>query len=104
MKSTTKSVLKVWLGLTLLLALTTGIAFVPLGSLNYGLSLAIAAVKASLVLLFFMELARESGLVRAFAAAGFFWLMLMIVMTWTDYGYRHDVHVPVENAPPVSQG
>ncbi len=95
-----KTVLKVWGGLMLLLALTTGMAFVPLGSANLGISLAIATCKALLVLWFFMELKGGSGLTRAFAAAGFFWLLILVTLTWADYAHRDDVLVPVRLASP----
>ena len=91
-----KLVLKVWLGLIALLALTTAMAFVPLGSVTLGVSLAIAIAKALLVLWFFMELKGSAGLTRAFAAAGFFWLLILIALTGADYLNRVDVHVPVE--------
>jgi cytochrome c oxidase subunit 4 len=96
----TKRILKVWVSLCALLALTTGVAFVPLGSANLAIALAIAVAKATLVLWFFMELKGSTGLTRAFAAAGFFWLVIMIVLTWTDYRYRDDVHVPVTISSP----
>ena len=85
---------------SLLLALTTGMAFVPLGSVNLAISLSIAIAKALLVLWVFMEFKGSSGLVRAFAAAGFFWLLILVVLTWADYGYRDDVQVPVTTASP----
>lgn len=96
MSRAAKGVLRVWLGLCLLLSLTTALAFVPLGSVNLVVALGIAIAKAFLVLWFFMELRLSSGLTRAFAAAGFFWLLILITLTWTDYAHRVDVHVPVE--------
>jgi len=86
-----KRILVCWAALLLLLALTTGIAFLPLGRLNAFVALAIAIAKALLVLLFFMELKRSSGLVRAFAFAGFFWLGIMLALTSADYLTRRDV-------------
>jgi cytochrome c oxidase subunit 4 len=95
-----RRILKVWIGLCVLLALTTTMAFVPLGEGNLAIALAIAVAKATLVLWFFMELRGSAGLTRAFAAAGFFWLLIMIVLTWTDYAYRRDVLVPVTITSP----
>jgi cytochrome c oxidase subunit 4 len=91
------AILRCWLALMLLLALTTGLAFVPLGSANLVVSLAIAAAKALLVLVMFMELRASSSLIRAAAAAGFFWLMIMIALTTADYSHRTDVRVPIDN-------
>lgn len=85
-----------WAALMVLLALTTALAFVPLGRAQLGVSLAIACTKALLVLLLFMELKASSGLVRVFAGAGFFWLLIMIVLTSADYTHRTDQRVPVD--------
>ena len=85
-----------WAALMVLLALTTGLAFVPLGAAQLGVSLVIAATKALLVLLLFMELKASSGLVRVFACAGFFWLMIMIALPSADSTHRADEHVPID--------
>ena len=89
-------VLRCWLALVVLLALTTASAFVPLGSANLFISLGIALAKALVVLLFFMELKASAALVRVFAAAGFFWLMIMIALTSADYTHRTDQRVPLD--------
>ena len=93
---TTGTIWRCWAALMLLLALTTGLAFVPLGAAQLGVSLAIACTKALLVLLLFMELKSSSGLVRAFACAGFFWLFIMIALTTADYTHRTDQRVSVD--------
>ena len=38
----------------------------------------------------------QQGLVRAFAAAGFFWLLIMIVLTGADYWHRTDARAPID--------
>lgn len=91
-----RMILRCWGALILLLALTTGLAFVPLGSAQLGVSLAIALAKALIVLLLFMELKGSSGLVRVFAAAGFFWLLIMIGLTTADYTHRTDHRAPID--------
>ena len=93
------TVLRCWLALMLLLAATTASAFVPLGSFNLPVSLAIAVAKALIVLLFFMELRASRPLVRSFAAAGFFWLLIMIVLTGADYWHRNDTRAPIDEMP-----
>jgi cytochrome c oxidase subunit IV len=98
--SAARLILKVWLGLFALLALTTAMAFVQLGSANLAIALAIAVAKAVLVLWFFMELKGSAGLVRAFAVAGFFWLLILVTLTWADYSQRRDVKVPVTISSP----
>ena len=85
-----------WLALMALLALTTGLAFVPLGAANLFISLGIAALKALLVLIVFMELRESGSVIRAAAAAGFFWLAIMIALTTADYTHRTDVRVPLD--------
>jgi cytochrome c oxidase subunit 4 len=93
---TTATVWRCWAALMLLLAATTASAFVPLGSLNIVVSLSIAVAKALVVLLFFMELRASRALVRTFAAAGFFWLLIMIVLTGADYWHRTDARAPID--------
>lgn len=100
MSSAGRMVLKVWVGLCALLALTAAMAFVPLGSANLPIALAIAIAKAVLVLWFFMELKGSAGLVRAFAVAGFFWLLILLALTWADYSQRSDVRVPIAISSP----
>jgi cytochrome c oxidase subunit 4 len=96
---TAGTIWRCWLTLMLLLAATTASAFVPLGSLNLPVSLAIAVAKALIVLIFFMELRASRPLVRSFAAAGFFWLLIMIVLTGADYWHRNDTRAPIDEMP-----
>ena len=96
---TAGTVWRCWLALMILLAATTASAFVPRGSLNLPISLAIAVAKALIVLLFFMELRASRPLVRSFAAAGFFWLLIMIVLTGADYWHRSDTRAPIDELP-----
>ncbi|MBK1882076.1 cytochrome C oxidase subunit IV family protein [Luteolibacter pohnpeiensis] len=80
------TLLSVYIGLVLLLALSLGMAFMPLhGSLKLVVGLAVAAAKATLIVWFFMHVRYQSGLIRVFAAAGGFWLLLMFVLTAVDY-------------------
>lgn len=46
----------VWLGLMILTVITVAVTWVDLGSLNLWLAMAIATLKASLVLLYFMHM------------------------------------------------
>lgn len=96
---TKATIWRCWAALMLLLAATTASAFVPLGSFNLPLSLAIALSKALIVLLFFMELRGSRALVRSFAAAGFFWLLIMIALTGADYWHRTDARAPLDELP-----
>ena len=49
-----------------------------------------------IVLIFFMELRKARALVRSFAAAGFFWLLIMIALTSADYFHRADARAPID--------
>lgn len=75
----------IWLALLLLLAITIGAAYLPLGPGNGVVSMGIAACKAALILLFFMELKTSSALLRLASLAGVFWLVLMFSPTFGDY-------------------
>ena len=75
----------IWLALFVLLAITVGSAYVPLGDANGAINLGIAAAKAALIALFFMNLATSSVLVRLASAAGIFWLVFMFALTAGDY-------------------
>ena len=70
------------LGLTLL---TVGMAFVDLGRLNTVIALTVAVGKALLVILFFMHVRYSHRLTWVCVAAGFFWLMLLLAFTMSDY-------------------
>jgi cytochrome c oxidase subunit IV len=77
-----------WIGLVLLLALTLGMAYIPLGRGNIAVALAIGIAKAVIVLLVFMKLARSPPLTWIFAGAGLFWLALLFGPTFPDYATR----------------
>ena len=61
-----------------LLALTYAAAQIDLGPFNIVVALAIALVKAALVVTFFMEAKWSSRLTWVFAGAGLLWLFLLI--------------------------
>ena len=60
----------VWLALLVLLGITVGSAYIPLGVFNGVINYTIAAAKAALVLIFFMHLDRSRALLRLAALAG----------------------------------
>ncbi len=71
--------------LMVLTAVTVGIAFVDLGSLNTFVAVTIAICKATLVLLFFMHVKYSGRLIWVFASMGFIWLLIMFAFTMSDY-------------------
>jgi cytochrome c oxidase subunit 4 len=56
--------------------------------LNVIVALAIAALKASLVVLFFMHVKYGERLVQLVIAAAIVWLFILILITISDYGSR----------------
>ncbi len=48
----------------------------------------IATVKAVLVLLYFMHVRYSSRLTWIFVAAGFFWFLILVGFTFSDYASR----------------
>jgi cytochrome c oxidase subunit 4 len=80
-----RALLLSWAGLLVLLGLTVFAAYQPLGAFNTGVALAIALGKALIVAAIFMELRRGSGLIIAVAAAGFFWLGIMLWLALADF-------------------
>jgi cytochrome c oxidase subunit 4 len=67
---------------------TVGIAYVDLGFLNLPVAVAIACVKATIVILFFMHVKYSSKLVQVTAATGFFFLIILFGIAMTDYAAR----------------
>lgn len=71
--------------LFMLLALTIAAAYLNLGAFNPVVALGIAAAKACLILLFFMNVRRDNQLIWLAAGAGFFWLAIMFALTMSDF-------------------
>lgn len=74
----------VWLALLVLLLSTLGAAYLPLGAGNLVVGLAIAMIKAGLVVVFFMGLRQADSLIKLAAAAGIVWLTFMFALTLSD--------------------
>lgn len=77
--------LGIFLILLVLTAVTTGAAFIDLGEFNVVIALAIACLKASLVVLFFMHIHYSSRLLKMTVGAGLFTFLLLLTLTMTDY-------------------
>lgn len=74
--------------LMVLTIITVAVAWVDLGTLNIGVALAVAVVKAGLVVLYFMHLKYSSRLTWVVAGAGFFWLLILLGIIMSDYATR----------------
>jgi cytochrome c oxidase subunit 4 len=86
----------VFVALMALMVLTAFLSTVPMGrELNTVVALFIAAIKATLVLLFFMHLKYESYQLSAVVfAAGLFWLLIFFGLSLVDYMTRVRMGVP----------
>ena len=79
-------ILNASIGVALLALLAlTGVAWALVsGPVGVVIGLGIAAAKAVLIAVILMELRESSGLTRLFAAAGLYWLAILVVLTLTD--------------------
>lgn len=75
----------VGLSLLVLTAATCAISYIDLGVFNAVVALAIACIKAGLVVLFFMHMKYSSKLVKLTAFSGLFIFLTLISMTMADY-------------------
>jgi cytochrome c oxidase subunit 4 len=74
----------IWAALVLLLMLSLGLAYVPMGLFTPAAGIVIAVIKAGLVILLFMELATSKPLIRLAALAGIVFLAALFVLTLAD--------------------
>jgi cytochrome c oxidase subunit IV len=96
----------VFASLLALTALTTFAGYVDIDKLlgwsafpmNTVVALAIAACKATLVILFFMHVRYSSNLTKIVVVAGLFWLAILLSLTLSDYKTRN-LYIP---SPPAS--
>jgi cytochrome c oxidase subunit IV len=84
----------IWIALLFFTALTTGVAYIDLGAYNTVAALAIAVCKASLVVLFFMHVRHSERLIRVFVCAAIFWLLILIVISLSDFATRGFIPSP----------
>ena len=71
--------------LMVLTTITVSVAFINLGTLNFPVALAIAILKATLVILFFMHVKYSSALTKLICGTAFFFLVILFGLTLTDY-------------------
>jgi cytochrome c oxidase subunit 4 len=86
--------LVVFLALLAMTAVTILVASVDLGPFSTPVALLIAALKALLVILFFMHLRDAPALVWMAAIGGFFWLGILVVLTLSDVLTRGVLPIP----------
>jgi cytochrome c oxidase subunit IV len=90
-----------WAALMALAAISLALRFAHLGRLGMVVALGIAAVKAVLVGLVFMELAFERASIRIAFAAGLFMIVAMLSLMIADVVTR--AVPPLENPPGTEQ-
>ena len=71
-----------------LTGLTTTMAYIDLGMFNIVITLMIAGIKTTLILLFFMHVRHSVNLVRVFLVTGFIWMALLLGILMSDYMTR----------------
>jgi cytochrome c oxidase subunit 4 len=90
MSSHSNHIVSVWVYIAVFLALivgtvlTWGVAHLDLGPFNLPVAIAIACVKASLVVLFFMHIYYSSKLTKTIVIAGFCTLFILFFFTLID--------------------
>ncbi|MBA2410561.1 MAG: oxidase [Gammaproteobacteria bacterium] len=86
-------VLGIWITLIVLAALSIAAAYLPIGSWTWIITYPIAAMMALLIMASYMRLRSSTVIVRIFAGAGFFWLLLWFAVTLTDYLTRPHLYL-----------
>ena len=75
----------VFFALLVLTFLTVVASRYDFGALNTPLAMAIAILKASLVILFFMHVIQSTRLTWVVVISSFLWLAILFVLTFADY-------------------
>jgi cytochrome c oxidase subunit 4 len=78
----------VFLTLMVLTVLTVWVSRIDLGALNTSVAMAIAIVKATVVILWFMHVIHSPRLTWIIVIASFLWLAVMFLMFFSDYATR----------------
>ena len=78
----------IFVSLLVLTGATYIVATFDFGWLNTPIALAVALVKASLVIIYFMGVRYNTPLTKLVVVAGFFWLVILFGLTMNDYVTR----------------
>jgi cytochrome c oxidase subunit 4 len=84
----------VFAALLVLTGFTYIIATQDFGWLNTPIALAVALLKASFVVIYFMGVRYNTPLTKVVVVAGFFWLFILFGLTLNDYLTRPWIGVP----------
>jgi len=80
--------------LLFLTILTTLVAYVDLGVFSAVVALGIACTKMTLVALFFMHIRHSTKLTKLVVVGGLLWLLILLLLTMTDFATRTWIGVP----------
>jgi cytochrome c oxidase subunit 4 len=75
----------IFVALLVLTGATYVVATFDFGVLNTPIALAVAILKASLVVIYFMGVRYNTPLTKVMVISGFFWLIIMFGLTLNDY-------------------
>ena len=84
----------IFLALLVLTAATYLVATQDFGWMNTPIALAVALLKASLVVIYFMGVRYNTPLTKVVVVGGFFWLFILFGLTLNDYLTRSWMGVP----------
>ncbi len=84
----------IFVSLLVLTAATYLVATQDFGWMNTPIALAVALLKASLVVIYFMGVRYNTPLTKTVVVAGFFWLLILFGVTLSDYLTRSWIGVP----------
>jgi cytochrome c oxidase subunit 4 len=91
----------IFTSLMVLTAATVGAAYVNLGAFNIVVALAIATVKATLVVLYFMHARYSPKRTQLVIVCAVFWLAIMLALTLSDYSTRQPDVQPTAALQPI---
>lgn len=86
--------LGVFAALMVLTVITVAAAWVDMGLLNTPVALAIAGTKATIVVLFFMEVRHAHPITKLVVVSGLLWMIILLVLTFNDYISRGWLYRP----------
>jgi cytochrome c oxidase subunit 4 len=89
-----RTYVNIFVALLVLTVVTYLVATLDLGFLNTPVALAVAILKAALVVVYFMGVRYNTPLTKVVVVSGFFWLVIMFGLTLNDYLTRAWLGVP----------
>jgi cytochrome c oxidase subunit 4 len=91
-----------WAALIALMLASLGSSYLRLGAGNAIAGIAIATVKAALVVWLFMQLRRASSMTRIAAAVGLATLLLLMSLSLADFGTRANAPAPWQSPQQIA--